>query len=72
MSKQAFKPALPPGTHGATPTRRLSIDGWRVTYYVPTHGTQSDVVTSHSELAKMRKWLDEGRYSYKVREVRST
>jgi hypothetical protein len=66
MSK--FKPALPPGTRGAT--HRLSIDGWRVTYYEPTYGSRSDIVTSHSELAKMKRWLNEGGYSYKVREIR--
>jgi hypothetical protein len=65
MSK--FKPALPPGTHGA---KRLSIDGWSVTYYEPTYGSRTEVVTAHDKLAKMKQWLDEGGYSYKVREIR--
>jgi hypothetical protein len=65
MSK--FKPALPPGTAGA---HRLSIDGWRVTYYEPTHGTISEIVTDHDKLAKMKRWLNEGGYSYKVKEIR--
>ena len=75
-----FKPALPPGTSGA---HRLSIDGWRVTYYEPTHGTISEIVTDHDKLAstscrfdgleageQMKRWLNEGGYSYKVKEIR--
>jgi len=48
----------------------LSIDGWRVTYYEPTHGTISEIVTDHDKLAKMKRWLNEGGYSYKVKEIR--
>jgi hypothetical protein len=62
------KPVLPPGTRGGR--QRLSIDGWRVTYYEPTYGTRTETVKYHHELAKMKRWLDEGGYSYKVREIR--
>lgn len=62
------KPVLPPGTRGGR--QRLSIDGWHVTYYEPTYGSRTETVSTHSELAKMKQWLNEGGYSYKVREVR--
>ena len=49
------------------PKPRLSIDGWRVTYYEPTFGTRSFVETTHTGLAKAKKWLDAGGYSYTVK-----
>jgi hypothetical protein len=54
-----------------------------VTYYEPTHGTISEIVTDHDKLAstscrfdgleageQMKRWLNEGGYSYKVKEIR--
>lgn len=52
------------------PVTRLSIDGWRVRYYEPTHGTREFVVDTHKALADARKWLDAGGYSYSVKELR--
>jgi hypothetical protein len=53
-----------PGTRKIVP-----IKGWRVTYYVPTHGSQEWFEDDPRKLAKAKKWLDAGGYSYKVRPV---
>ena len=63
MSRKLFAP-------GSTKKRpSLAIKGWRVTYYVPTHGTQEDFIDSHPKLRKFKETADAAGWSYGVRPV---
>jgi hypothetical protein len=56
-----FTPAPP-----SKPRQRLSIDGWKVSYYEPTFGMRAFDVYTHAALANAKAWLDVGGYVYRV------
>lgn len=46
-----------------------AIEGWEITYYEPRHGNRTFTVATHAKLKDAESWLNDGGFTYHVRQI---